>query len=250
VNVQRNMIPHTDSNSHRTAIAPDHAAANTTISLSIVSNSQLLCEGLPVLLASYFNFTLLNSHAGEAPSNSTDLPTCSGHVVLIDSRIGQELALQWIRVWRAQSPPASVVIMELMNESRLIVECIAAGGCAYTLQGASIAELADTIQLARQGLARCSPDVTAQVFARLELAEHILALSPPLEQIPTVLSFREMQVVQCIVRGYSNKQIAAELVISLFTVKHHIHNILGKLKLSQRWDIARLAMQQGWFEPE
>lgn len=227
---------------------PQAATRVETLCLSIVSNSKLLREGLPTLLAPFFRLTLVGAYCGEPCGEAEHHHGLTEHIVVVDSRIGQQQALAWARFWRKQQPPAFVVIMELADDPRMIVDCIAAGGCAYTLQGASIAELAETMSLARQGLARCSPQVTAQLFARLEAVENSLSHLPHIDHIGVPLSYRELEILRSIARGRSNKEIAAELVISLYTVKHHVHNILEKLKLSQRRDAVRLATEQGWLE--
>ncbi len=227
--------------------ATPRPAPEATLCLSIVSNSKLLREGLPTLLVPYFQVTLASAFGGEPSTDAQRLSGLADHVVLIDSRIGQQEALAWIRIWRNQHPPAFVVIMELADDPHLILDCIAAGGCAYTLQGASIAELAETIALVRQGLVCCSPPVTAQLFARLEAVEKALSHTPRRTYAGVPLSYRELEVLRLIARRRSNKEIAAELVISLYTVKHHVHNILEKLKLSQRWEAVQLAAEQGWL---
>ncbi|MBZ0309196.1 MAG: response regulator transcription factor, partial [Anaerolineae bacterium] len=63
----------------------------------------------------------------------------------------------------------------------------------------------------------------------------------------TPLSERELEVLRYITRGYSNKEIACELYITVRTVKHHIHNILRKLNLSRRQEAARYATERGWL---
>jgi len=89
--------------------------------------------------------------------------------------------------------------------------------------------------------------VTAQLFARLA-ALNALNLEAVLPDMP--LTPREFQVLRLIAQGYSNREIALELVITLRTVKYHVHNILTKLGRDSRRDAVQMAAQRGWLETD
>jgi len=211
------------------------------IPVSIVSNSCLISEGLPVLLSGHLDLRLIGCYPG-APVATAVLPNPHDHVVLVDSGIGQRAATGWTNYWRDQDRPARVLLVELVDDVEVIVECIAAGASGYVLVGASVEEIADAILLLQQGKAQCSPEVAGHLFERVEdMARQMKNGQCPLTQ-------RELEVLACVARGYTNQQIANELVITLRTVKHHVHNILCKLKLRRRGEAAQLAIQRGWVE--
>ena len=211
-----------------------------TFALSVVSNSLLLREGLLTLLSAYVPVALVATYPGQ-PCASEALPNPSDHIVLLDGGIGRTNAVAWLGYWRAIAAPPPVLILELVNDIELILACVQAGAGGYTLQGASAADVADAIQDVFRGVARCSPEVTAQLFA--QLANH--AAAPPMSTAP--LTPREIEVLNCIAKDMSNQEIADRLVIDIRTVKHHVHNILEKLQLHHRWDAARLAQERGWL---
>jgi DNA-binding NarL/FixJ family response regulator len=64
------------------------------------------------------------------------------------------------------------------------------------------------------------------------------------------LTNRELDVLRCINQDLTNQQIAEALVIEVRTVKHHVHSILYKLKLSHRWEAGRVAAERGWLSLE
>jgi DNA-binding NarL/FixJ family response regulator len=217
---------------------------NDTIyaAVSIISNSQLLREGLASLLSTHAQLCIVGSYSGQLPI-AVALPNPARHVVLLDGGLGRELAVAWTRRWRGLDSPPHIVVMELINDIDLIVSCVEAGAGGYTLQGASIVEVIETIDRVRRGVALCSPEVTARLFERLAA---LRAIHPP-PMVAAPLTARELEVLHYIAQDYSNQAIAQILVIEVRTVKHHVHNILEKLSVRHRGDAARFAAEQGWL---
>ncbi len=211
--------------------------------VSIVSNSRLLREGIASLLATYTDICLVDSYSGEV-SPATRIANPPEHVVLIDAGIGQDLAVAWTRHWHTHIPPAHVVILELKNNTDTIIACIEAGAAGYTLQGAALLEVVDTIHRVQRGLVQCSREIITQLLARPTPVE----TSMPVVSLRIPLTLRELDVLCCLTDGDNNREIADRLVIEVHTVKYHVHNILEKLKVAHRWDAARLAQEQGWIE--
>jgi DNA-binding NarL/FixJ family response regulator len=213
-----------------------------TISISIISNSRLLTDGLLPLLSPHLNLRLIGTHMGEFRVSSP-LPNPPGHVVLLDIGVGREAAIKWTRYWSGLIPPAYVIILELASDITLILDCIEAGASGYRLQGASAVEVSQAINDALRGEAHCSPEITAQLYARIaSLRSAVLQLSV------SPLTARESEILCYIATGYTNLEIAAQLVIELRTVKQHVHQILRKLSVRSRGEAARLAAEQGWLE--
>lgn len=212
------------------------------VQLSIVSDSQLLREGLAALLALHLKVGLVGSYTGQLPQEVA-LANPASHVVLLDGGVGLEGAVAWTHYWRKLNPPTRVVVLELANNHELILACIEAGASGYTLQGDSISQVAEVIKQTCCGVAQCSPEITAQLFARL--TAYATTVTPPPTFNKIALTNRELEVLQCLAQDYSNQEIADKLVIGLSTVKHHVHNILEKLKLHHRWEAAHFALEQG-----
>jgi two-component system nitrate/nitrite response regulator NarL len=216
----------------------------SVIGISIVSNSRLLSEGLLPLLAPHLSLQLIATHLGAFHVRSP-LPNPQGHVVLLDISVGRTAAIAWTHYWRGLSPPAYVLILELADDITLILDCIEAGASGYTLQGASAIEVAAAINAARCGKAHCSPEVTSQLYERVAALRATviqLSLSP--------LTGRESEILRFVAIGYTNMEIAAQLVIELRTVKQHIHHILGKLNSRSRGEAVRFATDQGWLSKD
>ncbi len=211
------------------------------IHISIVSNSHLLREALILLLQNHWSTDIVNSSTSAVDMTST-VTKPSNHLVLLDSGIGQHALVANIQEQRSLQPSPYIVVLELKNDPDLILDCIEAGAHGYALQSASSAEVMQVIEQVCRGVAYCSPEITAKLFDRLTQSKTLQQSSEKL-----ALTHRELEVLQYIAKGYSDRDIAAELVIGVRTVKHHVHNILRKFDVKYRRDAAQLAIINGWL---
>ncbi len=131
--------------------------------------------------------------------------------------------------------PESRVIAIGMGESEVEVIALAEAGIAgYVAHEASISDLVATIDSTVRGELPCSPRVAGTLLRRVAA----LAADRHPSNPQVLLSRRELEVVQLIDEGLSNKEIAQYLCIELATVKNHVHNILEKLRVRRRWEAA------------
>jgi DNA-binding NarL/FixJ family response regulator len=219
----------------------EHASSvEPTIPISIVSNSLILREGLVLLLTPHINLHLVNSYPAESGPPISVLDNPPRHVVLLDSNIGCEVGVAWTEYWRSQPVPAQVLMIELLNDLEVIFACMEAGAGGYTLQGASMSEVAEAIQVVNKGLAWCPPEIALKLF------EHVVMLRTTQHEPDAqhgVLTARELEVLEYVAEGFSNQEISDTLAIEICTVKHHVHNILGKLQVRCRRDAAQYAIK-------
>jgi two-component system nitrate/nitrite response regulator NarL len=210
------------------------------IGLSIVSDSQLLCEGLAALLSQYLPRCTVTVYTGlEIPEW---LPRRPHQLALIDASTGIEKTVRLIRAWHAAHPTAAVLTLELADNASEIMACIEAGAMGYILRGVGIDTVVEALLLLRSGQAVCSLEIAAQVFARLaELGDNRQESAP----VGVELTEREREVLTYLAADWSNQEIAERLVIEVRTVKHHVHNILAKLKARHRWQAVIAARDQG-----
>jgi DNA-binding NarL/FixJ family response regulator len=151
-------------------------------------------------------------------------------IILLD--IAMAGALAGVRALQRAAPDARIVAFAVAEVDHDVLACAEAGVAAYVSRDASIDELIDTVRRAACGEARCSPRIAATLFRRLA---DLSATRPP-EASP--LTGREIEIVDLIDKGLSNKQIAGRLHIEVATVKNHVHHILEKLKVARRGEAA------------
>lgn len=216
--------------------------SQSDVYISIVSNSHLLCEALILLLQNHWSIDIVNSGTNDVDIAST-VKNPLNHLVLIDSGIGQTAVIAYIQERRSLQPSPYLVVLELKDDTDFILDCIEAGAHGYALQSASSVEVIQIIEQVCRGVAHCSLEITAKLFERLTQSKTVQQ-----SREKPALTRRELEVLQCIAKDYSDREIATQLVIEVRTVKHHVHNILRKLNVKHRWDAAQLALKNCWLD--
>ncbi len=130
-------------------------------------------------------------------------------------------------------PDIKIIAMTSFDEADLVHDVLAAGAIGYLLKNITADELAKAIRDAVSGKSTLSP----------EAARVLIQATRPTKQPACDLTEREMEVLQLVVQGKSNQQIADALVITLATVKAHISSILGKLQVSSRSEAIAYAIK-------
>jgi DNA-binding NarL/FixJ family response regulator len=220
---------------------------NPSIPIIIISNSQIMCSGLTATLPSYLDITLLAIFAsGDDPPQADQHKTFADATILLDSGIGQRAVLHWVKIWQEIDATISLILLEMSDDVKAILACIEAGISGYVLCGSTIEEVANRIKQVRNGKTHCSPEVAAELFARVS---HISqSLHRVMQILPVELTPRQFKVLRLVAQGMNNQEIANELFITVHTVKHHVHQILAKLDCHHRREAVKYACQRGWLE--
>jgi DNA-binding NarL/FixJ family response regulator len=161
-------------------------------------------------------------------------------VCLVDIRMPR---LDGIAVTRALAGPGvtdplRVVVVTTFDLDEYVFGALRGGAAGFVLKDAGPALLVEAVRAAHAGDALVSPSVTVRLLRRLT------AETPAIGHPVRALSERETEVVRAIARGRTNQEIAAELFISLSTVKSHLSTIQTKLGVRNRLEIAAWAWQQ------
>jgi two-component system, NarL family, response regulator LiaR len=159
-------------------------------------------------------------------------------VVLIDLVMPGVDGVEAIRRIHALLPATRVVVLTSYADDSKVVPAVRAGAAGYLLKDVQPADLAAAIRTVAAGGGLLDPSVTARVL------QEVAAGSPP----DPGLTAREREVLGLLARGLTNRQIAAELVVSEKTVKTHVSSILGKLGLPDRTQAALYAVREGLAE--
>jgi DNA-binding NarL/FixJ family response regulator len=151
-------------------------------------------------------------------------------ITLMDLQLPKLGGVEAIQKIRADDPAARFVVLTTFDGDEDIFRALQAGAKAYLLKGMTIDELLSTIQAVHSGKTRISPAIAEKLAERM--STH-------------ALTARELAVLERIVAGRANKEIASDLDISEATVKSHVNNLLSKLGVSDRTNAATVALQRG-----
>jgi len=154
-------------------------------------------------------------------------------ITLMDLRLSQGSGIEAISAIRAEWPTARVIVLTTFGGDVLALQAFKAGASGYLLKTMMRTDLIDTIRLVHAGQRRIPAEIAAT------MADYAGADS---------LTVRELDVLESIAMGKSNKIIADDLNLSVHTVKGHVQSILSKLEASDRTHAVVIAMKRGILE--
>lgn len=208
------------------------------LSILIVDDHEVVRNGIRSYLETLPDFQVV----GEASSGEEAIKMVGDlipDVVLLDLIMPGMDGIETTREVKKISPRTQVVVLTSYHEDEHIFPALKAGAISYVLKDMKMDKLAETLQRAVRGEVTLHPLVAARVLRNLrgENSEG--------ETLYADLTERELEVLKLIASGLSNSQIAQSLVISENTVKGHVSNILSKLHLADRTQVAVYAWQKG-----
>jgi NarL family two-component system response regulator LiaR len=172
---------------------------------------------------------------GEAPNGAEALAFCATHavdVVLMDMVMPEMDGVEATREILALGKPIHVIVLTSFLEQDMVEQALKAGATSYLLKNVTAAELAKAIQAAHAGRSILAPEATQ---ALVEATRSKPGLGSDLTE-------RERQVLALLAKGQSNSEIAADLSISMATVKYHLSNIFSKLGTKNRVEAVTIAL--------
>jgi len=163
------------------------------------------------------------------------------HVVLIDVTHGVDLFD--VRSIASQWPDLPLVALGLYEQRQEVIRCGRAGFAGYVARDASIDELCNSLSEIVSGRLACPPEIAGSLLRALFRRES----GDEDSDLSFALTRREAEVLELLGRGFSNKEIANELCLSVATVKHHVHHVLEKLQLQSRTQAMRRVRDAPWL---
>ncbi len=219
-----------------------------TIRVLIADDHALLREGLRRILEMEPDLCVV----AEAGDGETAVALATKHrpdVVLMDINMPGGGGLAATRTIHSTLPDVNVIVLTIHDDEEYIIELVNAGAKGYMLKDVDPARLIDAIRRVKGGEAFIPPDLMTKVFQQFHRKDEGPSnVSHPVQGqagAHDLLTERELEVLQLIVDGHTNKEIAQALFISEKTVKNHVTNLLRKLDLSDRTQAAVYAIRTG-----
>jgi len=170
------------------------------------------------------------------------LPTVSVDLVLIDVTPG--IDLEEVRNIAEQNPELALVAVGLIEQRQHVIHCGRAGFAGYINRNVSVEGLCKALEDVAAGRQNCPAEIAGSLLRALFRVDSPSSLP---QEFDRALTPRESEVLRLVGRGMSNKEIARELKVSVATIKHHVHNLLEKLRLSRRSEAMRRVRDAPWL---
>jgi NarL family two-component system response regulator YdfI len=158
-------------------------------------------------------------------------------IILMDLQMPEMDGLNAVRTILAENPAQKIIILTTFNEDDLMYQCLQLGAKGFLLKDTGREALMNTIHAAMRGETLLSPEVMGKL---LNYARH-----PAARVVDSLLSQRELEVLQAAAEGGTNQQIALQLGISERTVRAHLTSVYNKLGVSSRGAAIAAAAHQG-----
>jgi DNA-binding NarL/FixJ family response regulator len=212
----------------------------------VIEDNRLVRDGLAALLNAQPDFKVVAAAEG-ANAGLLQVLETKPHVVLVDAALGNHDSHRLVQSVRKEAPESKVIVMDLLPAQEDVIAFVKAGANGFIVKDATIADFVKTIRSVAEGA-----DVVPQSLTRT-LLSHIVdqavrrSTAAVLEAVQ--MTKREQEITSLIAEGLSNKEIAQRLHIANYTVKSHVHNILEKLALHSRLQIAAHAHKASTPQP-
>jgi DNA-binding NarL/FixJ family response regulator len=213
---------------------------NKRLRLLLVDDHAVVREGLRALLASDPRFEIVGE-ASEGEGAVSAASSLRPDVVVMDISMSGLNGVQATRRLKVESPATRVVALTVHEEGGYLRSLLDAGAAGYVLKRSAASELVRALQVVGDGGTYLDPALAGQLVGKF-------VRNTPQPGGAPALSDRETEVVKLVARGYSNKEIAAKLEVSVKTVETYRYRAVEKLGLRGRADLVRYAIEQGWLE--
>ncbi|MGA2624845.1 MAG: response regulator transcription factor [Bacteroidota bacterium] len=216
------------------------------IRLLLIEDNRLLRDGITAMLKEQPDIMVVAaSGTGEAVMQK--IQALKTDIVLLDLGLRSQNSLETVKSIKKKYSEVRIIVMDLVPAQADVLEFVTAGVSGFILKDASIADFLKTIRSVAGGDKILPSHLTESLFS--QIVEHAVNGRGASKVIESVrMTKRERQVIELITDGLTNKEIAQALHLSTYTVKSHVHNILEKLAMHTRLQIAGYAHTSETFQ--
>lgn len=207
------------------------------IKLLLIEDNRLLRDGLTVMLKKQQDMHVVQT-IGNGENILAIMSKFKPGILLLDLGLRSRSSLNLVKLVKKNYPASKIIVMDLIPLQADVFEFVQAGVSGFILKDATVNDFIKTIRSVSKGLQVLPPNLTGSLFT--QIIENAISGAKPSDIIESVrMTKRERQVIELIADGFTNKEIAQKLHLSTYTVKSHVHNILEKLSLHTRVQIAK-----------
>jgi DNA-binding NarL/FixJ family response regulator len=205
------------------------------IRLLLIEDNRLLRDGILAILKPHKDIEIISA-SGDGKSTLVKIKQLKPNVVLLDLGLRSQNSLHVVEIVKKDFPQAKIIVMDLAPVQADILQYVKAGANGFILKDASLNDLLITIRTVAEGSTVLPPLLVDSLFS--QIVEHAVKEGSSKLKVAVQMTKRERQVIELLSEGMTNKEIGQKIHISTYTVKSHIHNIMEKLALHTRLEIA------------
>jgi DNA-binding NarL/FixJ family response regulator len=205
------------------------------IRLLIIEDNRLLRDGILGILKPHKDIVIIAA-SGDGKNTLVKIKQLKPNVVLLDLGLRSQNSLHVVEIVKKDFPQAKIIVMDLAPVQADILQYVKAGANGFILKDASLNDLLITIRTVFEGATVLPPLLVDSLFS--QIIDHAVREGKSKLKQAVRMTKREQEVILHLGEGLSNKEISQKIHISTYTVKSHIHNIMEKLALHTRLEIA------------
>ena len=209
------------------------------IKILLIEDNRLLRDGIAAMLKKQTDMHVVAT-VSDGENILLMISKLKPNIVLLDLGLRNRNSLQLVKLIKKDFEETRIIVMDLIPLQADVFEFVQTGVSGFILKDANVSEFLKTIRSVYQGKKVLPPNLTGSLFSQI-VENAVNGAKPSAINESVRMTKREKQVIQLIADGNTNKQIAQKLHLSPYTVKSHVHNILEKLALSTRLQIAKHA---------
>lgn len=213
-------------------------SAGASITVAIIDDNLMVRHALQTLLGTQPDLKVV--FAGDSASGA--VTETRPDVFLLDAGLADGDSLRVAGDLHAANPESRIVMMDLLPTSEDVMDFVNAGVSGFALKDSTFEEFVDTIRTVAKGQSVLPRRMTESLFSQIAREVGTGDRKQVIEDIR--MTPRELQIIEIIGEGLSNKEIASRLNIATHTVKSHVRNVMEKLALHSRLQIAAYSHRQ------
>ena len=205
------------------------------IRLLLIEDNSFLREGIIALLNEQQDIEIISSPLNGS-QNILKLHKLKPQVILLDLGLRNMNSLNMVKVLKKEFPDTNIIIMDLTPLQGDILQYVKAGASGFILKDATFNDFFFTIKAVAEGTKVLPPLMVDSLFS--QIVEYALKSGKPGIKKAVKLTKREKEIIALIGDGLTNKEIGQKIHVSVYTIKSHVHNIMEKLVLHSRLEVA------------
>jgi DNA-binding NarL/FixJ family response regulator len=205
------------------------------IRLLLIEDNRLLRDGILSILKPHSDIIIIAA-SGDGKNTLVKIKQLKPNVILLDLGLRSQNSLHVVEIAKKDFPEAKIIVMDLAPVQADILQYVKAGANGFILKDASLNDFLITIRTVAEGSTVLPPLLVDSLFS--QIVDHAVREGKVKLKKAVQMTKREREVITLLSEGITNKEIGQRIHVSTYTVKSHIHNIMEKLALHTRLEIA------------